>query len=63
MVKLKEESLLVPILEGKGVDYFLGDNNIRRNVPILDESSLGLINEGREVRLKPINQGFNNNFK
>jgi hypothetical protein len=28
MVKLKEESLLVPILEGKGVDYFLGDNNI-----------------------------------
>jgi hypothetical protein len=32
-------------------------------VPILDESSLGLINEGREVRLKPISQGFSNNFK
>ena len=50
-------------LERKGANNFLGDNNIGRNVPIIDESSLGLINEGREVRLKPISQGFSNNFK
>ena len=50
-IKFKEESLLVPSLEGKGVNNFLGDNNVGRNVHVLNKSSLGLVNVGRVVGL------------
>jgi hypothetical protein len=40
MVKLEEKSLLVPSLKAEGVDDLLGDNDVGRNVPILDKSSL-----------------------
>jgi len=48
-IKFEEESLLVPSLEGKGVNNFLGDNNVGRNVHVLNKSSLGLVNVGRVV--------------
>jgi hypothetical protein len=50
-IKFEEESLLVPSLEGNGVNNFLGDNNVGRNVHVLNKSSLGLVNVGREVGL------------
>jgi hypothetical protein len=53
-VKLEEESLLVPSLKAEGVDDLLGDNDVGRNVPILDKSILGVINEVGEMRFEPI---------
>ena len=39
-IKFEEESLLVPSLKSERVDDFLGNDNVGRNVPILDESSM-----------------------
>ena len=50
-VKREKESLLVPSLEVKGVDDLLGNNNVRRNMPVLHKSSLGVVNEVGEVGL------------
>jgi hypothetical protein len=36
------------------VDDLLGDNDVGRNVSILDKSNLGVINEVGEMRFEPI---------
>ena len=57
-VKLEEESLLGPTLEMERMNNFLGDNNIGRNMPIRDKSSLGVVNVVGKMRLKPIRKRF-----
>lgn len=44
------------------MDDFLGDDDIGGNMPVLDDSSLRLINEFRQVRFKSISKGFSNYF-
>ena len=39
-VKLEKESPLVPVFEGERLDNLLGDDNVRRDVPVFDKSSL-----------------------
>ena len=61
-VKFKQESLLLPILKSEGVDYFLSDDDVGRYVPVLNKSSMRVINIVRQVRLKSIGKGFSNNL-
>ena len=44
------------------MDDFLGNDNVGRNMPILDESSLGMINVVGKVRLQSISQRFSYNL-
>jgi hypothetical protein len=36
--------VLIPILEAEGVDDLLGDDDVRRDVLVLNKSSLSMIN-------------------
>jgi hypothetical protein len=45
---------VVPTPKVEGVDDFLSDDNIGRNMPILNESRLGVVNEVGEMRFKSI---------
>ena len=44
------------------MDYFLSDDDVGRYVPILNKSSMRVINIVRQVRLKSIGKGFSNNL-
>jgi hypothetical protein len=54
--------LLLPSPEGEGMNDLLSNDNIGRDVSVLNESSLRVINIVGEVRLKSVSQRFGNNF-
>jgi hypothetical protein len=53
-VEFKKETIVVPTPKVEGVDDFLSDDNIGRNMPILNESRLGVVNEVGEMWFKSI---------
>jgi hypothetical protein len=46
----------------KGVNDFLSDDDVGGYVPVLNESSLGIVNKIGKVRFEMINKRFSNNF-
>lgn len=52
--------MMLPGFKGERVNNFLSDDNIRRNVPVLYESCLGVINIIRQVRFQSISKRFRN---
>ena len=53
-VKLKEESLMLPTLQVEGMDDLLGNNYVGRDLPILNKSSLGMVDVVGKMGLKSI---------
>jgi len=53
-VEFKKETVVFPTPKVEGVDDFLSDDNIGRNMPILNENRLGVVNEVGETRFKSI---------
>jgi hypothetical protein len=61
-VDFKKKSMMLPGFERKRVNNFLDDNNVGRNMSVLYESHLRVVNIIGQVRLKSISQGFSNNL-
>jgi hypothetical protein len=53
-IKLKKENLVHLTLQMEGVDNFLSDDNIGRNMPVLNKSSLGVIDVVGKIGFKSI---------
>lgn len=53
-IDFEQESLLAPRLNVKRVDQFLSDDNIERDMPILNKSNLRVINKIRKMYLESI---------
>ena len=47
---------MVPTPKIERVDNFLRNDNIRRNMPVLNKSRLSIVNETRKVRFESICQ-------
>jgi hypothetical protein len=48
--------MLLLRLEGEGVDDFLSNDNVGGDVPVLNESSLRMINIVRKMRFKSVSE-------
>ena len=53
-IKFKTKALVVPTSKIKRMNDFLSDDNIGGNMPILDKSRLGMVDEPRKMRFKSI---------
>ena len=53
---------MVPTPKIERVDNFLRNDNVRRNMPVLNKSRLSIVNETRKVRFESICQRLSDDF-
>ena len=53
-IKFEKKALVVPTFRIKRMNEFLSDDNIRGNMPILNKSRLGVVNEPGKMWFKSI---------